>query len=152
MLRLVIFLALLAAVVYAVFWLIDRRNKGKGDGGPKPLKPGPVGPDDDEEFLRQLERRSRHAREREAKKRPDSGSKDPGTPPGPAKDGPSGVAPGQASDPTVPPGPNGGAPGTPTGGAPDPVPPAEDEAPRDGSRRGSARGSDLEEPGSDEDA
>jgi hypothetical protein len=70
MLRLVVFLAFLAAVVYAVFWLIDRRSEGGGGqglrrpGGPtRPLPRGPVGPDDDEDFLRELERKRRHMRD-----------------------------------------------------------------------------------------
>jgi hypothetical protein len=71
--RVVVWLLLLAAVLYAVFWVIDRRNRfGGGPGGrfsrgggprsPKtpPTAPrGPVGPDDDEAFLRDLERRRR---------------------------------------------------------------------------------------------
>ena len=61
MLRLVVFLALFAAVVYAIFWLIERRNNGGGGGeGAKPIPRGPVGPDDDEDFLRELERKRRH--------------------------------------------------------------------------------------------
>lgn len=64
MARLIVFLALLAVVVYAVFWLIDRRNQGHGydgDTGGGQLRPrGPVGPDDDEAFLRELERKRRH--------------------------------------------------------------------------------------------
>ena len=64
MLRLVVFLALFAAVVYACFWLIDRRNKGGGGlNGAKPIPRGPVGPDDDEEFLRELERKRRHSKD-----------------------------------------------------------------------------------------
>jgi len=64
MLRLVVFLALFAAVVYATFWLIDRRNNGGGgQTGAKPVPRGPVGPDDDEEFLRELERKRRHMRD-----------------------------------------------------------------------------------------
>ncbi len=65
MARLIVFLVLLAVVVYAVFWLIDRRNEAGGhkddpDGGQLRRPRGPVGPDDDEEFLRELERRRRH--------------------------------------------------------------------------------------------
>jgi hypothetical protein len=63
MLRLVVFLALFAAVVYACFWLIDRRNDGGGNNGSKPIPRGPVGPDDDEEFLHELERRRRHSKD-----------------------------------------------------------------------------------------
>ncbi len=59
MLRLLLFLALLAAVVYAVFWLIERRSRGGGSGG-RAVPRGPVGPDDDEDFLRELERKRRH--------------------------------------------------------------------------------------------
>jgi hypothetical protein len=66
MIRFVVWLLLLAAVLYAVFWAIDRRNLfggGRGDG-PRPTPPprqprGPVGPDDDEAFLRDLERKRR---------------------------------------------------------------------------------------------
>jgi hypothetical protein len=64
MLRLVVFLALFAAVVYAAFWLIERRSKGGGGNtGGHPIPRGPVGPDDDEDFLRELERRRRHSRD-----------------------------------------------------------------------------------------
>ncbi len=62
MLRFVVFLALFAAVVYAFFWLLERRNHGGGNGG-KTVPRGPVGPDDDEDFLRELDwqqRRTRH--------------------------------------------------------------------------------------------
>jgi hypothetical protein len=67
--RIVVWLLLLAAVLYAVFWAIDRRDHFGGSGGrggaprapkPPPRDPrGPVGPDDDEAFLRDLERRRR---------------------------------------------------------------------------------------------
>jgi hypothetical protein len=63
--RFVVWLLLLAAVLYAVFWAIDRRNTSGGQSGPRtprtpPPRPhGPVGPDDDEAFLRDLERRRR---------------------------------------------------------------------------------------------
>jgi hypothetical protein len=65
MIRFVVWLLLLAAVLYAVFWAIDRRNRSGGTGGtrgprtPNPPPRGPVGPDDDEAFLRDLERRRR---------------------------------------------------------------------------------------------
>ena len=69
MIRFVVFLALLAAVVYAFFWLVDRRNRGGSGGkGAKPKPRGPMGPDDDEAFLRKLDwerRRTRHPREDE---------------------------------------------------------------------------------------
>jgi hypothetical protein len=63
--RFVVWLLLLAALLYAVFWAIDRRNRFGGQSGPggskaPPPRPrGPVGPDDDEAFLRDLERRRR---------------------------------------------------------------------------------------------
>ena len=62
MFRFVVFLAFFAAVVYAFFWLLERRNQGGGGKGSR-LKPrGPVGPDDDEEFLRELDWKQRHPR------------------------------------------------------------------------------------------
>jgi hypothetical protein len=69
MLRFVVFLALFAAVVYATFWLIDRRSKGGGGGGPtggKPIPRRPMGPDDDEDFLRELDRKQRHSKDEES--------------------------------------------------------------------------------------
>jgi hypothetical protein len=60
-LRLVVWLLLLAVMLYAFFWVLDRRSQGPEE--PKPPKrrtpKGPVGPDDDEAFLRELERRRR---------------------------------------------------------------------------------------------
>ena len=55
---------LFAAIVYATFWLIERR---RGGGTParravsRPRRPTPraVAPDDDEDFLRDLNRRYR---------------------------------------------------------------------------------------------
>ena len=61
MLRFVVFIALFAMVVYAGFWLLDRRTGGGGKKAAKPIPRGPVGPDDDEDFLRELERRQRHS-------------------------------------------------------------------------------------------
>ena len=64
MIRFVVWLLLLAALLYAVFWAIDRRNgperpprTRKPSAPPRPR--GPRGPDDDEAFLRDLERRRR---------------------------------------------------------------------------------------------
>ncbi|MEO5651841.1 MAG: hypothetical protein ABIN79_11550 [Marmoricola sp.] len=62
MLRLLVFLACFAAVVYAVFWLIDRRSKPTGGSGGKTVPRGPIGPDDDEDFLRGLDRKRRHSK------------------------------------------------------------------------------------------
>ncbi len=70
MLRLVVFLLFLAAVLYAVFWLLDQRGgrnrkprRGRGgDPGGRAAPRGPMGPDDDEDFLRELDwqNRKRH--------------------------------------------------------------------------------------------
>lgn len=70
MLRFVVFLALFAGVVYAGFWLMDRRSKGggsAGNAGGRPAPRGPVGPDDDEDFLRELDRKRRHSRDKQKK-------------------------------------------------------------------------------------
>lgn len=68
-------IALLAVVIYAFFWLLQRRGKG---GGPQVIERGPVGPDDDEDFLRELEwRRQKERRERE--KRSGQEPEDPGS-------------------------------------------------------------------------
>jgi hypothetical protein len=77
--------ALFAAIVYAAFWLIERRRGATP--APRPTQfPRPtrraVAPDDDEEFLRELERRRRRAsREQNGKKNPDdNGDPDQGHP------------------------------------------------------------------------
>jgi hypothetical protein len=66
MLRFVVFIALFAMVVYAGFWLLDRRNGGGGSKAVKPIPRGPVGPDDDEDFLRELDRKKRHSKDEES--------------------------------------------------------------------------------------
>jgi hypothetical protein len=58
-LRLLVYLLLLGAVLYAVFWAIDRRQQGPKPGPRTRTPRGPVGPDDDDDFLRDLERRRR---------------------------------------------------------------------------------------------
>jgi hypothetical protein len=53
-----------AAVVYTLFWLVERRHLKKS-APPRTSRPASyergLGPDDDEEFLRQLEQRRRRA-------------------------------------------------------------------------------------------
>ena len=52
-----------AALVYTFFWLIERRRAGTPGAGPRSTpKPQPrtLAPDDDEDFLRDLNRRNRH--------------------------------------------------------------------------------------------
>lgn len=103
MLRFVVWILLLAAVVYAVFWILDRRTRsgpgpGRG-GGSRPVRPsGPKGPDDDEDFLRDLDWQRRRAARR-PRSGPDRG-KDPGggQPPPSADDRES-----EADDSTEPP-------------------------------------------------
>jgi hypothetical protein len=51
-----------AAIVYGIFWLIERRRAGASPAPRRtPPRPTPrsVAPDDDEEFLRDLNRRQR---------------------------------------------------------------------------------------------
>ena len=77
MLRFVVFIALFAMVVYAGFWLLDRRNGGGGKKAAKPIPRGPVGPDDDEDFLRELERRRRHSKDGQAQNGPAKNGQSP---------------------------------------------------------------------------
>lgn len=49
-------LAAATAVVYLVFWMLERRSQPPSSDLPR----GPVGPDDDDDFLRELDRRRRH--------------------------------------------------------------------------------------------
>ena len=68
MLRFVVFIALFAAIVYAGFWLMARRSKrGGGNAGGRPAPRGPLGPDDDEDFLRELDRKKRHSKDKQKK-------------------------------------------------------------------------------------
>ena len=68
MLKLLVVLAVVAGMVYAVFWAIERRRaagqaraRGQHPARRPHRKPPPrvVAPDDDEDFLRDLERRRR---------------------------------------------------------------------------------------------
>jgi hypothetical protein len=50
-----------AALVYTIFWLIERRRGTTASAPRAPRRPTPrsVAPDDDEDFLRDLNRRNR---------------------------------------------------------------------------------------------
>ncbi len=66
MLRLIIWLILVGLVIYAVFWAIDRRSTEQHPEQPRPRRPtppAPRGPDDDEDFLRDLDRKWRRHRD-----------------------------------------------------------------------------------------
>jgi hypothetical protein len=52
-LKVLLAVALLAAMVYAVVWVVERRRT-LGRIGPRP-KPRAVAPDDDEDFLRSIQ-------------------------------------------------------------------------------------------------
>jgi hypothetical protein len=70
--RFVIVVLLFAGVVYALLWALERRRAargGKGTSGPGIRRSGPpprqVAPDDDEDFLRWLERKQRKDRKKD---------------------------------------------------------------------------------------
>ena len=70
-----------AAVVYTFFWLLERRRTRPVKARPQQPRVSPrmVAPDDDEDFLRELERRRRRA----ARHKPgDQQSHDPDSGPG----------------------------------------------------------------------
>jgi hypothetical protein len=64
-----------AAAVYTCFWLLERRRAGRSVTPAPTPAPGRrmVAPDDDEEFLRELERRHRRAARDNPRGQPDSG-------------------------------------------------------------------------------
>lgn len=74
---------LFAAVVYGFFWLLERRRRKTARGRPVSRPKRVVAPDDDEDFLREIERRRRReAREGKGEKpdKPEGGPADPGSP------------------------------------------------------------------------
>lgn len=76
-------IALFAALVYGFFWLLERRKRKAVRGRPARPPQRVVAPDDDEDFLREIERRRRReAREGKGEKpdQPEGGPADPGTP------------------------------------------------------------------------
>ena len=65
MLKFLLVVALFAGVVYALMWTIERR-RAAGPGAERPARPRtprpaarPTAPDDDEDFLRWLDRKRR---------------------------------------------------------------------------------------------
>lgn len=82
--KILLVLALIGAMTYALFWLIEKRRIGGAGGsggsgrGARPQRPSPggtprvTGPDDDPAFLREIERRRR-----EAQRRADEGREGP---------------------------------------------------------------------------
>ena len=66
MLKLLLVAALVAGVVYAIFWMLERRrvtgqaqSQHPSSGRLRKPQRRPIAPDDDEEFLRDLDRRRR---------------------------------------------------------------------------------------------
>lgn len=60
--KLLLLVIVFAALVYTALWLAGRRSAARSTRAarPRPSAPRrPVGPDDDEDFLRELERRRR---------------------------------------------------------------------------------------------
>lgn len=73
-------IVLFAAVVYATFWLIERRRGLRTAPVRNPLAQPPkrsVAPDDDEDFLRELERRRRRAAREQKPEKPPKPAKPP---------------------------------------------------------------------------
>ena len=79
--KILLVVVVFGAMIYAFFWLLERRRTGRARSRPVPRAQRVVAPDDDEEFLRELERRRRRAaRENKPDKpRPDDGPADSGT-------------------------------------------------------------------------
>ena len=74
MARFVIVVLLFAGVVYALLWALERRRAARGGHGTPGSRPGTrrsrpqprqVAPDDDEDFLRWLERKQRKDRKKD---------------------------------------------------------------------------------------
>jgi hypothetical protein len=65
-LKILLVVAVLAVAIYLLVRVIERRglrrrgDGGDGGGGTRPVQRGPLGPDDDPEFLWNLDKRKRH--------------------------------------------------------------------------------------------
>ena len=73
MLKFLLLVALFAVATYLVVRLLQQRGSGGGGGGtprPRPRRPAPpprvIGPDDDEDFLRDLDRKRLNPEDPEA--------------------------------------------------------------------------------------
>ena len=68
MLRFVVFLALFAGGGLRGLLAARPAQQGRrgGNTGGRPAPRGPVGPDDDEDFLRELDRKKRHSKDEES--------------------------------------------------------------------------------------
>ena len=77
--KILLVVLLFAAVVYALFWLFERRRLRKSRARVRRprIPPKMVAPDDDEDFLRELERRRRAGRDRKKPGPSDIGPTDP---------------------------------------------------------------------------
>jgi hypothetical protein len=68
-LKVLLVVLLFAALTYGLIRVIDRRGvarRPKGRGQPPRPRPRPVAPDDDPDFLRDLDRKKRHPPDPEA--------------------------------------------------------------------------------------
>lgn len=68
MIRVALMLMVMAALLWLFFWALQRRSGRSGPQAPgRPRPAAPRGPDDDEDFLREIDRRRRRQqRERDA--------------------------------------------------------------------------------------
>ncbi|NYG53770.1 hypothetical protein [Nocardioides perillae] len=82
MLKFLLVVAVVGVAIYLLVRVIERRGvrrRGDGGAGGRPAPRRPLGPDDDPEFLWNLDKRKRHP-----KRRPEDPDAGPGAGPGPA--------------------------------------------------------------------
>ncbi len=75
--------AVAGVLVYGLFWLVERRRARRSGRGPASRGTPPrrsLGPDDDEDFLRQLEQRRRRAAREKKPDEPERGDGRPDQP------------------------------------------------------------------------